>query len=91
MTPHEQIKEKILNLETALKENNPRMAILLREIHTNLKNDPAIVTLMSEDEIAVIVSGLKSQTMTDIVTSQVKPSAAAKKALSKVSTDDLGF
>lgn len=91
MTPHEQIKEKILSLETALKEQNPRFSTLLREIHTNLKNDPAVVTLMSEEEIAVIVSGLKSQTMTNIVTSQTKPNAAAKKALSKVTLEDLGF
>jgi len=92
MTSHEQIKEKILNLQSALLENNPRMPSLLQEIHRYLKNDPAVVTLLAEEEFAIVISGLKAQTQTEIATKISKPtSAAAKKALSKVSTDDLGF
>ena len=91
LTQHEQIQAKILALQEALLEKNPKMPYLLREIHTNLKNDPAVVTLLTEDEIAIIVSGLQAQTMVQIVTTQVKPSAQAKKALTKVTTDDLGF
>ncbi len=91
MTPHQQLQEKILTLQSALLEANPRMPVLLQEIHRTLKNDPAIVTLMSEDEIAVIVSGLKAQTTTTLVTSAVKVSAKTTRALSKVSQDDLGF
>jgi hypothetical protein len=89
MTPHEQIKEKILSLQNALLESNPRMPVLLQEIHRTLKNDPAIVTLLQEDEIAVIVSGLKVQTSTVIATTAVKGSVAGRKSLSKVSVDDL--
>lgn len=91
MTPHEQIQEKILSLQNALLEKHPQMPVLLREIHTTLKNDPAIVTLMSEDEIAIIVSGLKAQTSTQILVGATKTSAAKTKALSKVATSDLGF
>lgn len=89
MTPHEQIKEKILTLETALLESNPRMPVLLREIHTALKNDPAVVTLLSEEEIATYVSGLAAHTQVHLMGSAAKPSGKAK--LAKVTTDDLGF
>jgi hypothetical protein len=91
MTPHQQISEKILALQTALLEAHPTMPVLLHEIHRNLKNDPAIVTLLSEEEVAIVVSGLQKQTQSTIVTAAVKPTVAAKKALTKVTTDDLGF
>jgi len=91
MTPHLQLQEKIASLDAALKEQNPRMPVLLQEIHRTLKNDPAIVTVMTPEEISIIVSGLKVHTATQIVTTTKSPSAASKKALSKVSTSDLGF
>jgi hypothetical protein len=89
MTSYEQIQEKITALESALVSANPLMPNLLRQIHTQLKNDPAIVTLLTESEIAVIVSGLSAQTSIQITTA--KPTAAAKKALTRVTTDELGF
>lgn len=91
MDAYMQIQEKILALQNSLLEANPMMPSLLQEIHRNLKNDPAVVTLLTEDEIAIIVSGLSKQTQTQILTTLAKPSAASKKALSKVTTDDLGF
>lgn len=91
MTPHEQIQEKILSLQTALLSSHPTMPVLLREIHQVIKNDPALVTLMTPDEIAIIVSGLKVQTMTNISVTTAKSSVSKNKALSKVSNDDLGF
>ncbi len=89
MTPHEQIKESILSLQTALLAAHPSMPSLLQQIHSRLKNDPSIVTLLKEDEIAILVSGLEAQTQTHIVTNMAKPSA--KTALKKVKSDDLGF
>jgi hypothetical protein len=89
MTPYKQIQERITALEAALVEANPLMPNLLRQIHTQLKNDPAIVTLLTESEVAVISSGLSIQTSISITTA--KPTAAAKKALTRVTSDDLGF
>lgn len=76
---------KITELEEAIHTAHPKMPILLKEIHTILKNDPANVTLLSEEEIAVIVSGLKLQTKTEI------SAAASKKktTLKNVSLADL--
>ena len=67
------------------------MPVLLQEIHRTLKNDPSLVTLMAEEEIAIVVQGLKAQTLTTIVTAGTKVSAKTTRALSKVSEDDLGF
>lgn len=89
MTPTEQIQEKLLSLQTAIQEANPRMPVLLQEIHRAVKNDPACVTILSEDELAILVLGLKTHTAVSIATTA--PKAAAKKALSKVSSADLGF
>lgn len=89
MTPHQQISEKILSLQSALLESNPRMPVLLQEIHRAIKNDPAVVTVLTEEELAIVVSGLQRQTQTTIVATQAKPSAAAKKALKNVTADEL--
>lgn len=77
---------KVSELQNALLTLHPTMPVLLREIHNHLKKDPEIVTLMTEDEIGVVVNGLKRQTTTEIVTSISKSSKgdvalkAAKKA-----------
>ena len=92
MSPHQQIQEKLLALQAAILSSHPTLPTLMREIHQNLKADPAVVTLMTEEEIQIVVSGLKEITSTQIATSLAKPaSAAAKKALKNVSSNDLGF
>ena len=63
----EEIKMKIAELQESILAANPRMPMLLREIHGILKTDPDNVTLLSEEDIGVIVSGLKKQTQTEIV------------------------
>ena len=80
------IKMKISELESALLQAHPRMPILLREIHTILKSDPANVTALSEEDISILVSGLKKQTATEISASTLKKSS---KSLSKTTADDL--
>ena len=65
-TTPEAIKMKIAELSELILNAHPRMPMLLREIHTVLKADPDNVTLLSEEDIGVIVSGLKKQTQTVI-------------------------
>jgi len=81
MDTQTQLKEKILSLQTALLESHPTMPGLLREIHTTLKANPDCVTLLSDDEVGVIVSGLKKQTATEIATSALKTKTKAVKSM----------
>ena len=82
-----QIKEKLAELEAALLLRSPEMPTLLRTIHTQLKKDPDLVTILSEEECAILVNGLKKQTATAIAT--VAPKKASKKAMSKITVSDL--
>ena len=77
MNQLEQIKSSIAELQAAIHEAHPSMPTLLREIHTKLKADPANVTLLDEEDIAIIVSGLKIQTNTEISSGTKKSSTAA--------------
>jgi hypothetical protein len=87
MTPIEQLREKVLSLQTALLEANPTMPVLLREIHQNLKQDEEIVTILSEEEIGIIVQGLMKQTNTVILASVAKKGTG--KALKKTTLEDI--
>lgn len=56
------LKEKVASLEASLLSAHPTMPTLLREIHTALRAQPENVTLLSEEEISVLVRGLQKQT-----------------------------
>lgn len=88
MTPIEQLKEKVLSLQNALLTAHPSMPVLLRDIHNNLKADEEIVTLLSEEDIGIIVSGLQKQTQTVIIAATMKKGNGSK-SLKKVTLDDL--
>lgn len=90
-TQYEIISAKIKELQVAILSNHPQLPLQLREIHKNLKEDPAVVTLLREDEIRIIVNGLEKQTSTFIAASMTTKSASKTKALSKMTSDDLGF
>lgn len=57
-----QLKEKVASLEAALLSAHPSMPLLLRDIHTALRAQPENVTLLSEEEISILVRGLEKQT-----------------------------
>jgi hypothetical protein len=78
------IREKVAALQGHLLTAHPLIPTLLRTIHTQLKADPEIVTLMSEEEIKVIVSGLQYQTKVKLV----EASTPKKKSLKKMDLDD---
>ena len=77
------LREKVSSLEAALLARHPTMPTLLRDIHSALRAQPENVTLLSEDEIRVLVSGLQTQTNTFLATTVVKESkkSAGTKAL----------
>ncbi len=75
---HLQLQEKIQSLQDAILSTHPSMPILLRDIHKILKEDPAIVTVLQEEEIATLVSGLKIQTKTSITEAALKKKTPLK-------------
>lgn len=80
------VKEKLAALQTALLSAHPTMPGLLREIHSKLMLDKAIVTLMSEEEIQLVVSGLARQTNMEIAASFVAKKGS-KKSSAKITAD----
>ena len=57
-----QLKEKVASLEAAILSAHPTMPHLLREIRGALRAQPENITLLSEDEICILVHGLEKQT-----------------------------
>lgn len=82
----DQIREQIMQLKEALVSSNPGMPTMLRTIHTALRQDKDIVTLLSPEEVGTIVSALMKQTNTVIAAVVVKKST---KALKATTLDDL--
>lgn len=86
-----EIKSKLDELQAALLAKHPTMPTLLRDIHKTLKSYPEQVTLMTEEEIAIVVQGLEQQTNSQLAASAMKPTKAKKESLKNVTSDDLGF
>lgn len=88
MTPDQttELRIKVAELQQALLTAHPTIPVLLRTIHTQLRKDPEIVTIMSPEEIGIVVNALKVQTRTEISTTVAKTTAASiKKQISKAS------
>lgn len=68
--------EKVAELSAALLARHPKMPILLREIHQTLSKYPEQVTLMTEEDIHIVVEGLKVQTGVEFAATVTKPSAS---------------
>ena len=78
---------KGIPLDTAIKDRHPTMPTLLQEIWRALKAQPENVTLMTEEEIGVIVSGLQVQTNVSLaqnMSKQSKSAAATKSVAAKI-------
>jgi heterodisulfide reductase subunit B len=81
-----ELKEKAGKLQEALLARHPTMPSLLADIHRALKAQPENITLLSEEEIGVIVSGLEVQTQTHLADTMVKGknSTGAKATVNKI-------
>ena len=86
--PNHPLVMQLAELEQALNENLPEFRTILRDIHSKLRQDPAIVTALSEDEIGAIVSGLIHHANIEIVAPKAVK-AAKKAAKTPVSASDL--
>lgn len=84
-----QLREKVQELSGALLARHPTMPTLLREIHSTLSKYPEQVTLLGEDDIMIIVNGLKVQTGVEFATAATSGKTGALKSL-KGKIDKLG-
>jgi len=82
-SPGFELKEKCAELSNLLLAKHPRMPVLLREIHTALRQQPENVTLLSEEDISIIVNGLKVQTGVEFAKSATA-GPGAKSAVAKI-------
>lgn len=82
------VREKLAQLEAALIANQPDITQLLRTIHTQLKQDEEIVTVLTEEECSILVSGLIKKTKLEIAAKMLKSKPKTKKALANLSEDD---
>lgn len=81
-----ELQQKVAELSQLILSKHPKMPTLLREIHTALRAQPENVTLMSEEEIAVIVSGLKVQTGVEFAAAATKKGTAQNSLVAKIKT-----
>lgn len=85
-SPAFELQEKVVALSQTLLDRHPRMPQLLQEIYQNLRAQPENVTLLSEEEVAIIVSGLKAQTQTEFASAVTKSPSAAKTLKNKIAS-----
>lgn len=78
MISPEELTMKIAELQDCIISAHPRMPLLLKDIHTALKTDPENVTLLTEEQIEIIVSGLEKQTQTEITAATLKKKVSLK-------------
>jgi hypothetical protein len=83
------LQTKVAELSQLILDKHPRMPVLLREIHTTLRQYPENVTLLSEEEIGVIVSGLIVQTGVNFAATVTK-TTAVKTAAAKIKSLGVG-
>lgn len=82
------LKMQLAELEQALTEKLPEFRTILRDIHSKLRQDPDVVTAMSEEEIGILVDGLIHHANVEVITPG-KVKAAKKAAKVPVSASDL--
>lgn len=79
--------DKVSALQEALLSRHPSMPGLLRDIHTTLRAQPENVTLLNEDQISVLVNGLKEQT--GVVFAKAAMSSGTKGLKAKIASQGL--
>ena len=66
------IKERIAELQGAIDGEVPNFKTILKDIHATLRADPDVVTILTPEEIAVIVGGLEKHADLEIAGDVVK-------------------
>lgn len=88
---YHQVSALIKDLDARIKTAHPQMPVLLQEVWNTLAKYPECVTLLAEDEMEVIVSGLEKQTSTDLAAITMKAATSGKKIKQNLNLASLGF
>lgn len=80
---------ELAELEQQLNQKVPDFRLTLRNIHQKLRNDPELVTALSEEEIGLIVSGLATHANAAIVAPKAVRAAKATAKKTPINADDL--
>lgn len=85
------IKMQLAELQDALEQRVPEFKTILRDIHGKLRADPEIVTLLTDEEIGGILTGLKHHAQVDVIAPKAASTAkkAAKAKIANMTADDL--
>jgi hypothetical protein len=81
----DRIRDRMAELQESLDKDMPGFAFILKDIHDNIRADPDVVTVLTDEEIAVIVKGLEKHS--HIVVTPAKAKKTTKKT--PISADDL--
>ena len=76
-----ELREKVAALSAVILSKHPTMPTLLQQIHKTIKAYPEQITILTEEEIRVIVSGLEVQTQTFIVQQTVGSKGKSSKSI----------
>lgn len=87
-SPTHPIAMEMAELEQALNSQVPGFHGILRDIHIKLREDPNVVTLLSDEEISVIVKGLERHANITLTSKAAKKTTGAKSKV-PVSAADL--
>lgn len=76
-------KNMLLELEEKLNNRVENFPYLLRDVHQHLRKDPEIVTILTDEEIGLVIRGLKTMTGTILgtTTAAKKTGGRAKKSM----------
>ena len=83
------IKQQLAELENALTDQLPTVKTLLRDVHKQLKADQELVTVLSDEEVAILVRSLDTVTKAELAATVVKSAKKSTKAMSKMTVNDL--
>lgn len=90
MSTVQHVQGKLAELQEALDEQVPGFAYILKDIHESLRADPEVVTILTDEEISVIVKGLERHAGQVVVPAKAKKASSKKFAVPKdISASDL--
>lgn len=83
------IAMELAELEAQLNANVPDFRHKLRDIHQKLRQDPEIVTIMTDEEIGLVFQALVRHANAEIVAPKAMKAAKAAAKKTPISADDL--
>lgn len=83
------LRGNIADLSVAVEQKLPQVRNILSVIHTVLRADPDVITMLEPEEVAVIVSGMGQDKGLAIQAAEKKTASAAKRSASKMTLNDL--